>query len=251
VTKLDYSCAITVKEELRFTYKSITEMLQNILAIVLLFLAIEVSSAQTVGIPNYAMKSHETLEISKIDAGSDKTIVYLNIENRIDGGNFCADRNIYITDPTGAKLRLTKAVGIPVCPDSYKFKKTGEKLHFSLEFPPLKPGCNWIDITEECSNNCFSFYGVVLNSEINRKIDDAISLAENNEPSKALSALINIADDAERRGEEMGGVLYIYIIKLARETGSTVKAAEWYRRLESSALSGLPLYLKHLNSSSR
>jgi hypothetical protein len=90
-----------------------------------------------------------------------------------------------------------------------------------------------------------------LNSEVNRKIDDAIFLAENNEPSKALSALINIADDAEKRGEDPGGVLYIYIIKLAKETGNTVKAAEWYRKLESSALPGLPLYLKHLNSSSR
>jgi len=236
-----------IKEELRFTYNTITYMLQNTSGILLLIFAINTVSAQTVIQPNYAIKSHETLEITKIDLQTDRTEVYLTVENRIAGGSFCADRNIYISDQSGERYLLTKATGIPVCPDSYNFKNIGERLSFRLEFPAVKPGLNWIDIVEDCNDNCFSFYGVVLNGEVNRKIDDAIFYAENNEPSKALIRLINIADEAAEKKINTGGILYVYIIKLAKETGNTVKAAEWYRRLESSGIPGLPLYLKHLN----
>jgi hypothetical protein len=38
------------------------------------------------------------------------------------------------------------------------------------------------------------------------------------------------------------------IVKLYRLTGNSVKAAEWYKKLESSGLPETALYLKHLNS---
>ena len=62
--------------------------------------------SQTIANPNYGIKSHETLEITKVEITAGKTVFYLGIENRIAGGSFCADRNIYIIDPEGRKVKI-------------------------------------------------------------------------------------------------------------------------------------------------
>jgi hypothetical protein len=204
--------------------------------------------SQTYNRPNIALKSHETLEISKVEINVHSTSIYLSLENHISGGNFCADRNIYLIYPDGSKLKLTKAINIPVCPDSYSFKSIGEKLQFTLEFPPLKPGTKWIDLVEECSDYCFSFYGVCLDNELNKKVDDASVLAENREPANALISFIKIADTADSRNSGIEGLIYINIIKLAKETGNITKAAEWYSRLKMSGIPRCEAYIKHLNS---
>lgn len=205
--------------------------------------------SQIVDKPNFALKSHETLEISKIEINEQSTLIYFTVENkRNEGGNFCADKNIYLIYPDGNRLKLTKASNIPVCPDTYNFKSIGEKLKFTLEFPPLKPGTKWIDIIEDCSSNCFSFYGVTLDNDLNNKIDDAFTLVENKEPAKALVNFIKIADSIDNKNLGIEGLIYINIIRLAKETGNTVKAAEWYNRLKSSGIPRSELCIKNLNS---
>jgi hypothetical protein len=204
--------------------------------------------SQTYNKPNIALKSHETLEISKVEIGVQKTVIYLSVENRITGGNFCADKNIFIIYPDGTRSKLTSSNGIPVCPDTHTFKTIGEKLGFVLIFPPLKQGIKCIDLIEDCSENCFSFYGVILDNDLNKKIDNAFILAENEEPAKALISFNNIAEVADNKNSGVEGLLYINIIKLARETGNTAKAAEYYNRLKSSGIPRFDLYIKHLNS---
>jgi hypothetical protein len=204
--------------------------------------------SQTLIKPNYALKSHETLEISKIEISSQKTVIFLTVENRITGGYFCADKNIFIIYPDGIRSRLISSKGIPVCPATYKFKTIGEKLNFGLTFPPLKQGTQWIDLIEDCSENCFSFYGVCLNSDLNKKIDDASVLAENDEPSKALVSFIKIAGTIDNKNSGIEGLIYINIIKLAKETANIQEASEWYTKLKSSGIPRSELYIKHLNS---
>ena len=198
--------------------------------------------------PNFSLKSHETLDIVKIEARPEATIFYMVIENKkIEGGSFCADKNIYVIFHDDKKSRLVSATGIPVCPDSYKFKIAGEKLEFSLTFPPLKKGIEWIDLVEECSDNCFSFYGISLNNDLNRRIDDAFTLAENDEPLKALVSFITILEDINKNNSGIEGLLYINIIKLADETGDEAKAGEWYKKFKLSEAPRLSQYLKYLN----
>jgi hypothetical protein len=204
--------------------------------------------SQTIIKPNYALKSHETLEISKIEITAQKTVIFLSVENRITGGYFCADKNIFILYPDGTRSTLTASKGIPVCPDSYKFKTIGEKLNFELTFPPLKPGTQWIDLIEDCTENCFSFYGVCLNGDLNKKIDDASILAENKEPVKSLMSFIKIGNTIESNNSGVEGLIYINIIKLAKETANIPKANEWYNKLKSSVIPRKELYIKHLNS---
>jgi hypothetical protein len=213
-----------------------------------LIIGFTTSFSQSVLAPNTALKSHETLDIIKIEISEEKTEVFLKVENRIAGGNFCADKNIYIVYPDGTRSLLVASNGIPVCPDTYKFKLSGEQLDFILTFPPLRQGTGSVNLIEDCQQNCFAFYGIVLDNKLNKKIDDAFALAENSEPAKAVVSLTKIAEETGSTNPGAAGLLYMNIVQLYKETKNYVKAFEWYKKLESSGLPETSLYLKHLNS---
>ena len=131
--------------------------------------------SQTIINPNYSLKSHETLSIIKIEARTEATLFYMSIENGMEGGTFCADRNINIIYPDGQESKLVSTEGIPVCPETYIFRSIGEKLQFVLPFPPLRKGTEWIDLVEGCIDDCFSFYGICLDNDLNGRIENAFS----------------------------------------------------------------------------
>jgi hypothetical protein len=203
--------------------------------------------SQTIENPNSALKSHETLLISKVELAQEKTIVHFSIENRIENGNFCADRNIYLIDQEGKKYQIKKTSGIPVCPDTYKFRNIGEVVRFTLEFPPLKPGTKWIDIIENCSENCFWFYGVTLDNELNKRIDEAFSKASTVTPAENMYLFKSILDDIDSQNLGIEGLLYLNIISAARENADNVNAMVWYKRLAASKAPRVGEYLKYLN----
>ncbi len=203
--------------------------------------------SQSFILPNYGMKSHETLEISKIEVSSGGTSFYMTIENRIQGGTFCVDKNTFLIYPDGTRSKLVSASGIPVCPDSYKFKAPGEKLDFVLLFPPLKEGTGWIDLVEECSDHCFSFYGVTVDNDLNGKINESFALAEREETSKAIISLIDLIGEIDKKNLGIEGLLYLTIVKLSDEAGSKAIAAEWYKKMKSSGAPRVNEYLKYLN----
>jgi hypothetical protein len=211
-------------------------------------ICIPILKAQNIKYPNFGLKSHETLVITRIEVTPASSIVYLSLENRREGGTFCADKNIYVIYPDGTRSRLSSSKGIPVCPAVHKFKTIGEKLNFELTFPPLKPGTKWVDLIEDCTDNCFSFYGVCLNTSLNNKIDAASVLAEGGESSKALTEFLKIADSAEIRGSGQEGLIYMNIIKLSKETGNASEAVKWYGKLKSPEIPRSGLYIKYLNS---
>lgn len=214
--------------------------------IFLLAIGLTSTFAQTFPSPNAALKSHETLEIIKIVISDDKSEIFLKVENRITGGNFCADKNIYIVYPDRTRILLTASNGIPVCPDTHKFKTIGEQLEFVLTFPPLRKGTASIDLIEDCQANCFSFYGIILDNDLNGKINEAYKYAANDEPAMSLMAFLKIADEYKNGG--VLGLLYLNIIRLSVGTGNKVKAAEWYKKLEASGLPETALYINHLNT---
>jgi hypothetical protein len=216
--------------------------------LILLNFIILTGYSQTTLKPNYGLKSHETLEISKIVVTAQKTQIFLSIENKIEGGYFCADKNIFIIYPDGSRSKVMSSNGIPVCPGSYKFKTVGEKLSFELTFASLKKDTQWIDLTEECSQNCFSFYGICLNNDLNKQIDDASVLAESKEPAKALISFLKIANSNEIKNSGVEGLVYLNIITLYRTTGNDPNAADWYGKLKASYIPRKDEYIKNLNS---
>ena len=196
--------------------------------------------------PNFGLKSHETLDITKVELTKDKTVVSFTIENRIENGTFCADKKIFITDPAGNRYKVINATGIPVCPDNFIFKKPGEKLSFTLTFPPMTGEYAYIDIKEDCSENCFSFYGVVLDEYINSRLDEGFSLAERGESLKALDKFLKMVD---MTGKYNGikALVYYNIVKLATDTGHTVQAGEYYKKLTAMGSRGGKIYIDQLN----
>lgn len=219
-----------------------------VFSIVLLFIAgtLKIFS-QTIIQPNQALKSHETLEIRKIEMSSEKTIVYLSVENRRADGNFCADKNIFIIYPDGSRLKLVKTVGIPQCPDAFRFKNIGEILDFSLIFPPLNPATKWIDIVEECASNCFHFYGITLNDDLNKRLNEAFALGTSGESAKTILMFRSILESVDDQNTGVEGTLYVNIISAAIESGDKVEAAVWYKRLLSSHAPRLNEFVKFLN----
>lgn len=203
--------------------------------------------SQTLINPNYSLKSHETLRIIKIELKPEAAMFYMSIENRIENGTFCADRNIFLLYPDGKKSKLISSDNIPVCPDTHVFRSPGEKLDFVLTFPPVSRSVEWVDLVEECSENCFSFYGIALNNNLNQRIDNAFRLAENDETAKAMASFIALADELSASGHGIAGLLYINVIKLAAGSGDNNKAVEWYRRLKSSDIKRKDEHMKHLN----
>jgi hypothetical protein len=234
--------------KLRVQIKSKLKMKRTVLTISFFAASVIEVFTQTYNQPNVALKSHETLEISKVEINSKATTIFLSVENRITGGYFCADKNIFIIFPDGTRSRMISSKGIPVCPETYKFKTIGEKLNFELTFPPLKHDERWIDLVEDCSDNCISLFGICLDNDLNKKIDAASVLAENKEPAQALISFIKIADTIDSKDSEIEGMIYVNIIMLAKETGNDLKAAEWYKKLKSSGIPRCESYIKHLNS---
>lgn len=216
-------------------------------ALFLLAANFAVASAQVFTAPAVGLKSLQTMEVMSIELSPAKTVIRLSVGNRIKGGTFCADRNIFIINPDGSKLKLLKASGIPNCPESYKFRKEGEILEFSLTFPALQPGTGWIDLVEECSQNCFSVYGILLNNDFSRRIDEAISQVDKGRIDSAIGLYTKLIQEAGPSEAGIVGSLYSDLISLLAGKGYTANATDWYRKLASSDLPGKQMYIDNLN----
>jgi hypothetical protein len=190
--------------------------------------------SQTYIRPNYGMKSHETLEVIRIEAAPQGTTIYLSLENKITGGYFCTDKRTYIIYPDGSRSRMIKASGIPYCPELHKFYAVGEKLHFELTFPPLKEGTKWIDLVEQCGGNCYWVYGITLDNELNRRIDEIFNAASNGKPADNMLLFRKFLEENDNLNPGIEGLLYVNIINAAIEAGDRVAAEVWYKRLAAS-----------------
>ncbi len=204
-------------------------------------------AGQTFPDPAVGLKSLQTMEVQRIELTVQKTTVYLSVGNRIKGGTYCADKNIYLITPEGTRIKMQKAAGIPQCPDSHKFKKEGEILEFSLVFPPLDAGTGWFNIIEECDQNCFSIYGILLNDAFSKRIDEAISYVDKGQVDSAIGAYRKLIGDAGVSEAGITGSLYSDLISLLTIKGYTANAAEWYRKLAASDLPGKQMYIDNLN----
>jgi hypothetical protein len=59
---------------------------------------------------------------------------------------------------------------------------------------------------------------------------------------------IKIAGTIDSKNSGIEGLIFIDIIKLAKETNNIQKASEWYSKLKLSGIPRNELYIRHLNS---
>ncbi|NMC41781.1 MAG: hypothetical protein GYA43_11550 [Bacteroidales bacterium] len=202
-------------------------------------------AGQTYIKPFYSSKTPETIELLRMETSPQSTTLYLSIENRIAGGYFCTDRRTYLYLPDKTKLRLTKASGIPYCPELHKFLSIGEKLQYELVFPPLPEMTKFVDLVEECGANCYAIYGIIPDNELTARLERLFSEAEANSPGKNMLLFIKFLEENTNPG--INGLLYVNIINAAVDAGNKADAEVWYRRLVSSDVPRRDFYIRLLN----
>lgn len=211
-----------------------------------LFISTVQISAQQLNIPNFAWASHP-MKINSISRLPDATVIELSLTNkRSSGGSFCADKNIYILDVlSGKKYYMNNSKGIPVCPDTYKFKNINEVLTFQLYFPPIAENIKYINIIEDCDNYCFSISGVILNKEQNKDINLAYQYYAEQKFDFAIFAFKKVA---ENYSDYPFGKFYIDLIQIYIEKNDIANAKIWYHKLKTANFIDKDQVLKYLQN---
>jgi len=203
-----------------------------IIILTLILFAYQLES-QVIEKPNFSTATHP-MKVENIEFSNNQTLVTLSIENQSETGYFCANRNIYIIDAMSKnKYKLIKSMDIPVCPDNHYFKMVGEVLQFQLFFPVMKPGTKYINIIEDCRENCFSIKGIVLDKEFNKQIDLGFDNYSRGYSELALSVLKKAIED---HPDYPFGNLYENIIQIYAEKNDFSNAKIWYKTLSNSTV---------------
>ncbi len=220
-------------------------MKKNLFLSLLILSALQLYS-QTIDRPNYGLKSHPTLDIESVVLTTNATTIFMVIENQSLEGTFCADKNIFIALPNGKHLKVKSSEGIPRCPDTHVFKLFGEKMLFSLTFPPMPAGTLWFDLIEDCDDACFSFNSVILDSGFNQKIDHAYSSLESKDLEKSaleFEALLPLFADKKCNYQ---AAIYSNLVDLAKMSGDTETAMKWLEILKNSDIPNKEKYIESL-----
>ncbi len=201
--------------------------------------------------PAIVQQSHPELKIEKISFYTDSIVVRFFILNKLsEGGWFCADRNTYIEDPDSFKrLRAIGKSGIPWCPSAHGFTEVGEKLHFSLTFPPVPGDPETLNIIEVCEKSCFELRGIILSKKLNhdlRLFDEAMRFYAENNHAKALVLFGEIVEEIPPKPTHVYGYSFYNLARICWEIGERETAKEWMRQLELSGLPNSQYFLRNL-----
>jgi hypothetical protein len=187
--------------------------------------------------PNFSFSSHETLDLERIEIDENQTSIYFSILNRKLGGSFCVDTNTYIKNSLGSEeYKLIESIGVPDCPDVHKFNIVGKKLSFILVFPPVGKEVKYIDIIENCPDACFSIRYVLLDNEINEKIDQGLSLYESRKLEESLTVFEDLMLSHNDNISPVFGTVYLYMMSINYELGQSKEIRRLYDELQQSSI---------------
>ena len=219
--------------------------MKQVLIIVALTFFTVAAASQTVLKPNYGLKSPRSAELVKVSFSEGSTVVQVSITSEIDNAWFCIDRKTYLVRPDGTRLRLTDLQGLPYCPATHRFSKPGEKVTVTMTFPStgVMP---WFSLIEECGEGCLSFRGVVTDSDLNRRLDEAYALVDKGEEAAAYNIFEQLLLESDSLNTGIEGALFTTLVTLDHKSGRTVAARRWYERMLTSGAPDLGLYLESL-----
>lgn len=210
-------------------------------AIIILIFAVNLSAQVVVTGPFAAEQSHPDLNIDKIVFNGDSTTITLTVVNKLDnGGWFCADKNIYIENPsTHKRYYILHSAGIPTCPDTYNFRMKGEKLSFSLAFPPFPLDSKTLNLVEDCNKSCFSFKGVILDEKLNKDIrtfNRGMEYYTANKTAEAVACFIKVIAEIPPFPTHVYGYSYYHLVIIYQNKGDDLTANYWLDQLKQSSL---------------
>ncbi|TFH36369.1 MAG: hypothetical protein E4G95_05825 [Bacteroidia bacterium] len=205
-------------------------------------LALIISSAlvnpvlsQAIFEPHYSLKAPETINLISIEARSSGTVLNLSIENLVEGGYFCIDPNSYLVDDIGNRYRLEKVIGIPSCPDIHRFTGIGEKIYFTLTFPKIDSGATWLDLVEECGENCLSVLGITTDPILNNEMNKCFAAIDAGRMEDAAIMFEALLPELEKTNHSLTGSVYVNLV-IIYESLNSEKASYYRNRLEQSSV---------------
>lgn len=217
--------------------KNVFLLLASILFTVNLF-------TQIITKPNFALATHPIV-VDEISFSDSLITITLTVQNQIKGGEFCASEIMYLMEfKNENKTYLTKASGIPLCPATYKFETIGEKLTFTLEFTAFDELPKYINIVEDCDENCFSIYGVIIDKKMNEDINQAYGYFKSGNLDFALALFRTAA--RENPGYPFA-FLYGNIIEVYAMQKNFEMAKQWYQFLANSQFADKDLVMEQIS----
>ena len=222
--------------------------MRKIISILLLLIPF-VTFSQEYYYPIAVELSHPDLVIKRISFNDKNTVVELSITNKMMGGWFCADRNIYLFNTVENKrYNLKGSNNIPNCPDKYMFKRVGERLEFALFFDKIENHGERIDLIEDCNNSCFYFKGILLNNSKNRDIhlfETSVVQYESGNIKQAEVNFKKIISNIPDHPTHVYGFAYSYLYKIALKKGDNNLAEKWKAEFIGTNLPNKDFYLEN------
>lgn len=196
-------------------------------------------AAQIFEQPNFSLTSHPTLDIISVERWEDQMVVNLSLKNERFSASFCIDSNTVLKNSLGDdEYTLLSMEGIPSCPDVYRFISIGERIAFSLTFPAVPDEVRYIDLVENCDENCVSLKYILLDEDMNTRLNEGFHLYELGKPLAALQAFEDIMSTEYDGVSPVFGTVYLYLISIHYELGSSKDARRVYQELRESNIIG-------------
>lgn len=187
--------------------------------------------AQNVLNPNYAEASHP-LVVKQITRTTNSLVFELALTNQIEKGYFCADKSVSISNKTTAfQANMLRSEGIPTCPDVHRFAQVGEVLNFQLTFPAVNKKLVYINLKENCNDNCFQVQGIVLDPRLNTEIDLAHRYFEEGKTDLAVGIYRKIVTE---RSDYPFAISYFNLIHFLVKQQNFTEAKQWYEQLKAT-----------------
>lgn len=207
--------------------------------------------AQPINYPTIQAKSHQTMSIIKVDFRQDETVFHMRLVNRIkEGADFCVDKNVKIvSDDFEGELKMIRSENIENCPNAYHFTKLNEPKSFQLFFPPLPKGVREIDLIEDCSDNCFTVKGIVLDRTLDsemKNFDKALALYSKNDFQGALPLFTQIRDNSQFTDRKHYGYSIYIIPLLYNKIGDKPAAKNAFKKLKEKDFANKDYFIEQL-----
>jgi len=219
--------------------------------LVIIILTAFPGKAQIYENPVAAQQSHADLKIEKIEITNENTVITLSITNQLQtGGWFCADNNITLKNSKREQnFDLIRSENVPICPQKYEFKRKGEILRFTLYFPPIDADIKFVDLIENCDEACFSFYGIILDNDHNKKVvafEKAFELFQNGAINECIPLFKEVLTGKATIESQIFGLSYFYLILSYQSLGDKGNIDYWYQELNNSNVPFKADFLKEL-----
>jgi len=196
-------------------------------------------NAQVYESPNFSLTSHPTMDIVSIESWEDQMVVTLNLKNERYAASFCIDSNTVLRNSLAEdEYKLLDMEGIPACPEEYRFKTIGERIAISLVFEPVPDEIKYIDLVENCDEGCVDIRYILLDEDLNSRLNEGIRLYELGKPKAALLVFEDLMNNEYDGLSPVYGTVYLYLISIHYELGSSKDARQVYQELRESSIIG-------------